>query len=134
MLSPSNSSSPGTRKPTDADHFVGQKARQARRGPGLTQEPLATLLGITFQQVQKYESWQTRLSAGRLRSVAMAVRKPIDYFYEPFVIATPASGLAEQEARIRELPRDGKRLIDRIEDDRSLRAVLHILSALDKLP
>ncbi|MCA8892059.1 MAG: helix-turn-helix transcriptional regulator [Hyphomonas sp.] len=96
MPSPANPSSPGTRKPTDADRFVGQKVRQARRGPGLTQEALATLLGITFQQVQKYESGQTRLSAGRLRSVVIAGRKPIDYFYEPFVIATPASGLAEK--------------------------------------
>lgn len=134
MPSPANSSSPETRKPTDADRFVGQKVRQARRELGLTQEALATLLGITFQQVQKYESGQTRLSAGRLRSVAIAVRKPIDYFYEPFVIATPASGLAEKEARIRELRRDGKRLIDRIEDDRSLKAAIHILSALEKSP
>jgi transcriptional regulator with XRE-family HTH domain len=134
MPRPPHSSSHETRKPTDADRFVGQKVRQARRELGLTQEALASLLGITFQQVQKYEFGQTRLSAGRLRSVAIAVRKPIDFFYEPFVIATPASGRAEQEARIQELRRDGKRLIDRIEDDRSLRAAIHILAALDKSP
>nr|WP_321442325.1 helix-turn-helix transcriptional regulator [uncultured Hyphomonas sp.] len=134
MPRPTTSSSHETRKPTDADRFVGQKVRQARRELGLTQEALASLLGITFQQVQKYESGQTRLSAGRLRSVAIAVCKPIDFFYEPFVIATSASGRAEQEARIQELRRDGKRLIDRIKDDRSLRAAIHILAALDKSP
>jgi transcriptional regulator with XRE-family HTH domain len=85
MPRPPHSSSHETRKPTDADRFVGQKVRQARRELGLTQEALASLLGITFQQVQKYEFGQTRLSAGRLRSVAIAVRKPIDFFYEPFV-------------------------------------------------
>jgi transcriptional regulator with XRE-family HTH domain len=129
-----NSGSHNARKPTDADRFIGQKVRQARREIGLTQETLASLLGITFQQVQKYESGQSRLSASRLRAVAIAVRKPIDYFYEPFVIAPPASVRAEQELKIRELRRDGKRLIDRIDNDCSLRAAIHILEALEKSP
>ncbi|MEZ6000268.1 helix-turn-helix domain-containing protein [Hyphomonas sp.] len=120
------------RKPTDADRFVGQKVRQARRELGLTQESLSSLLGVTFQQIQKYESGQSRLSAGRLRDVAIALNKPIDFFYEPFVIELPASQKAERDLKILGLRRDGKRLIDRIEDDRSLQAAIHILEALEK--
>ncbi len=120
------------RKPTDADRFVGQKVRQARRELGLTQESLSSLLGVTFQQIQKYEAGQSRLSAGRLRDVAIALNKPIDYFYEPFVIELPVSQKADRDLKIMGLRRDGKRLIDRIEDDRSLRAAIHILEALEK--
>lgn len=120
------------RKPTDADRFVGQKVRQARRELGLTQESLSSLLGVTFQQIQKYEAGQSRLSAGRLRDVAIALNKPIDYFYEPFIIELPVSQKADRDLKIMGLRRDGKRLIDRIEDDRSLRAAIHILEALEK--
>lgn len=120
------------RKPTDADRFVGQKVRQARRELGLTQETLSARLGVTFQQIQKYEAGQSRLSAGRLRDVAIALNKPIDFFYEPFVIELPASQKAERDLKILGLRRDGKRLIDRIEDDRSLQAAIHILEALER--
>lgn len=134
MPNPAKSRRHDARKPTEADRFIGTKVRQARRELGLTQETLASLLGITFQQVQKYEAGQSRLSASRLRAVAIAVRKPIDYFYEPFVLSPPASAKSEQELKIRELRRDGKRLIDRIGNDRSLRAAIHILEALEKSP
>ncbi len=120
------------RKPTDADRFVGQKVRQARRELGLTQETLSSLLGVTFQQIQKYEAGQSRLSAGRLRDVAIALNKPIDFFYGPFVIELPAPQKAERDLKILGLRRDGKRLIDRIEDARSLQAAIHILEALER--
>ncbi|HCX11982.1 MAG TPA: hypothetical protein DHU81_16930, partial [Hyphomonas sp.] len=44
------------RKPTDADRFIGRQVRQARREVGMTQEALSEKLGLTFQQVQKYEA------------------------------------------------------------------------------
>jgi hypothetical protein len=57
---------------------------------------------------------------------------PIDFFYEPFAIQLPASGKAERDLKIMGLRRDGKRLIDRIENDQSLRAAIHILEALER--
>ncbi|WP_273186275.1 helix-turn-helix domain-containing protein [Hyphomonas adhaerens] len=132
MSNLANSNGHETRKPTDADRFVGQKVRQARRELGLTQEALSSLLGVTFQQIQKYEAGQSRLSAGRLREIAIVLNKPIDYFYEPFVIELPVSQKAERDLKIMGLRQDGKRLIDRIEDDRSLRTAIHILEALEK--
>ena len=120
------------RKPTEADRYVGQQMRQARRELGLTQDALASLLGVTFQQIQKYEAGHSRLSAGRLRDVAIALKKPIAFFYEPFEIDEPVSEDAERELRIKDLRRDGKRLIDQLDDDVSLWAAVHILEALDK--
>lgn len=121
-----------TRKPTDADRFVGQQIRQARRQLGLTQDGLASLLGLTFQQIQKYEAGHSRLSAGRLRDVAIALRKPIDYFYEPFNISEPVSSDTERDLQVKDLRRDSKRLIDRIADPCSLWAAVHVLEALEK--
>jgi len=120
------------RKPTDADRFVGQQMRQGRRELGLTQDALASLLGVTFQQIQKYEAGHSRLSAGRLRDVAIALKKPIAFFYEPFDIDEPVSPDAERELKMRDLRRDGKRLIDQIDDDCCLWAAVHILEALEK--
>ena len=120
------------RKPTDADRFVGQQMRQGRRELGLTQDALASLLGVTFQQIQKYEAGHSRLSAGRLRDVAIALKKPIDFFYEPFDVEEAASAEAERELRIRDLRRDGKRLLDQIDSDCCLNAAVHMLEALEK--
>lgn len=120
------------RKPTDADRFVGQQMRQARRELGLTQDALASLLGVTFQQIQKYEAGHSRLSAGRLRDVAIALRKSVSFFYEPFDVESPVSSEAERELKLKDLRRDGKRLIDQIENDCCLSAAVHILEALEK--
>lgn len=49
---------------------------------GLSQDEVATHLGITFQQVQKYENGKNRISAGRLLQVAELLRVPVQWFYE----------------------------------------------------
>src|SRR4051812_37637946 len=57
---------------------------------GMSQEKLGEMLGLTFQQVQKYEKGVNRIGAGRLFDVARILGVPIDYFYEG--IAVPAAG------------------------------------------
>lgn len=54
--------------------------RLARTGAGLSQQALADRLGITFQQVQKYEKGANRIAASRLVSIAGALNQPISYF------------------------------------------------------
>ncbi|MEZ5953688.1 MAG: helix-turn-helix domain-containing protein [Hyphomonas sp.] len=61
---------------------MGQRIRWRRRELGLTQEQLAELLNLTFQQVQKYEKGVNRVSAGRLFEIASVMGAPISYFYE----------------------------------------------------
>ena len=64
------------------DHLVGQRIRLRRNMLGLTQEELADSLGISYQQVQKYETASNRVSAGRLFEIAAKLNTPVAYFYE----------------------------------------------------
>ena len=64
------------------DIEIGQRIRQARLAKAVTQDGLAQLLGISFQQVQKYESGSNRVSASRLLNVANALEVPVTYFYD----------------------------------------------------
>ena len=64
------------------DVQVGTRVRLRRMLIGMSQEKLGEMLGLTFQQVQKYEKGVNRIGAGRLFQVAHILVVPIDYFYE----------------------------------------------------
>src|SRR6201996_6007744 len=64
------------------DVQVGNRVRIRRMLIGMSQERLGDLLGLTFQQVQKYEKGVNRIGAGRLFEVARILNVPVDFFYE----------------------------------------------------
>lgn len=66
----------------EIDAHIGMRLRQRRWLLGLTQQQLGERVGIKFQQVQKYETGQNRISASRLWELARAVDVPIAYFFE----------------------------------------------------
>lgn len=66
----------------EIDAHVGQRLRQRRWLLGLTQQQLGDRIGIKFQQVQKYETGQNRISASRLWELARATEVDIAYFFE----------------------------------------------------
>ncbi len=68
--------------PHPVDIHVGSKLKQRRVGVGMTQERLARTIGITFQQVQKYERGTNRIVASRLFELARALDVSVDYFFE----------------------------------------------------
>lgn len=69
-------------KPTEIDAFVGRKVREARtKFIFMSQEKLGEALGITFQQIQKYERGVNRVSAGRLAQISRITERPISWFY-----------------------------------------------------
>ena len=68
--------------PSGIDRVVGQRIRWRRKELKLTQEKLGELLGLTFQQVQKYEKGVNRVSAGRLFEMSTAMGVPITYFFD----------------------------------------------------
>ena len=70
------------------DVHVGRRVRQRRTMLGISQAGLAEALGLTFQQVQKYEHGTNRISAGRLHLISTILGVSIDYF---FAGITPAS-------------------------------------------
>ena len=70
--------------PDPIDVAVGARMRMRRKTLGLTQTALAEALGITFQQVQKYERGFNRVSASKLYEIARVLKVPLSYFFEGF--------------------------------------------------
>lgn len=69
------------RQPTDVDRTVGSKIREARKSLGFTQEQLAREVGLTFQQIQKYEKAVNRVSAGLLYEFSVVLKQPLTFFF-----------------------------------------------------
>ena len=67
---------------TDVDRLVGLRITALRKARGLSQTALGTAVGVTFQQVQKYEKGQNRVGAGRLREIARLLEVPVSAFFE----------------------------------------------------
>ena len=83
--------------PNLVDRHVGRRMRWRRRELKLSQEKLGHELGLTFQQVQKYERGVNRVSAGRLFEISQVMDVPVSYFFDG--IAEIAE-LAERQGRI----------------------------------
>src|SRR5690242_6181558 len=71
-----------TGRTQDIDRHVGARVRERRIMLGLTQQQLADLIGVTYQQAHKYERGINRVSAGRLYEIAQVLSVPVGYFYE----------------------------------------------------
>jgi transcriptional regulator with XRE-family HTH domain len=71
-----------TKHPDPIDLHVGGRVRMRRLKLGITQERLADQLGLTFQQVQKYEKGTNRISASRLQQLCQILGVPIPFFFE----------------------------------------------------
>lgn len=68
------------------DRHLGQRVRDTRLERQMSQEVLAGILGITFQQVQKYEKGANRMAASRLYDIALAFQVPVGYFFKGLVM------------------------------------------------
>jgi transcriptional regulator with XRE-family HTH domain len=90
MMESSNESSLAEAKPTKhaarrasvLDTYVGKRIKERREELSLSQEAVAQFLGVTFQQLQKYERGANRVSAGRLFELAFVLRVKLDFFFE----------------------------------------------------
>ena len=71
-----------TGRTQDIDRHVGARVRERRIMLGLTQQQLADLIGVTYQQAHKYERGINRVSAGRLYEIAQVLSVPIGYFFD----------------------------------------------------
>lgn len=67
---------------TQIDRHIGDRVRRRRTLLGLTQEQLADALGISYQQVQKYETGANRVTAGRLYQIALCLQCDVAFFYD----------------------------------------------------
>ncbi|KQT64315.1 MULTISPECIES: helix-turn-helix domain-containing protein [unclassified Aureimonas] len=84
------------KKPNPVDIHVGSRVRLRRTMLGLSQEKLGEALGITFQQIQKYEKGSNRIGASRLQRISEVLNVPVSFLFEdaPGGVAQP-SGFEE---------------------------------------
>jgi transcriptional regulator with XRE-family HTH domain len=70
------------KKPNPIDIHVGSRVRLRRNMLGMSQEKLGEALGITFQQIQKYEKGTNRVGASRLQAISTILNVPVSFFFE----------------------------------------------------
>ena len=87
----------GTGIPSPVDVHVGARVRQRRTLLGMNQTKLGDVLGVSFQQVQKYENGANRISASRLFDLSRMFDVPIEYFFDDMPTAVAASSLATKK-------------------------------------
>src|SRR5215468_3294646 len=83
--------------PNPVDVEVGRRIRLQRMSAGMSQTELGEKVGVTFQQIQKYEKGKNRVGAGRLTQIAAVLHVPIGVFFDG---ATEASQTAESPAEL----------------------------------
>lgn len=66
----------------EVDQFIGEKIYSLRLAKGLSRQQLSDVIGVTHQQLQKYEKGTNRISVGRLVLIAKALGKTVNYFYD----------------------------------------------------
>jgi transcriptional regulator with XRE-family HTH domain len=85
------------KKPNPIDIHVGSRVRLRRTMLGMSQEKLGESIGITFQQIQKYEKGTNRVGASRLQNISSILNVPVSFFFEdaPGDQANSQAGFAE---------------------------------------
>ena len=83
------------KRPNPTDVYVGSRVRMRRKMLGLSQERLGERLGITFQQIQKYEKGTNRVGASRLQAMSQALDVPVAFFF-PDSTPEQATGMNEE--------------------------------------
>jgi transcriptional regulator with XRE-family HTH domain len=109
-----------TENPDPIDIHVGAKVRTRRSLLGMSQERLAAALGITFQQVQKYETGTNRMGASRLYNISRVLGVPVAYFFDGMALAI--SGAASLQVAEKSASNDLTTLLERKETVDLLRA------------
>lgn len=85
-----HSATKGKSNPIDA--YVGSRVRQRRMLLGMSQEALGRAVGLTFQQIQKYERGINRIGASRLFTLSQILKVPVAYFFEDMPRALASAG------------------------------------------
>ena len=82
LAKPQPQSGPGRSRAQDVDRHVGARMRERRIMLGLTQQQMAELIGVTYQQAHKYEKGINRIASGRLYHIAKALGVDVSYFFD----------------------------------------------------
>lgn len=126
------------KSPDPIDKYVGSRVRMRRIALGMSQTQLANQVGVTFQQIQKYEKGTNRVSASRLQQFCEALDVPVHFFFE----GAPKSNRLPRRREGRPEPtyvtdflvqREGHGIMKsfaRIQDSTLRRSIVHVIEAI----
>ncbi len=117
---------------SNADRHVGTRIRERRIMLGLSQQQLAQMIGVTYQQAHKYERGLNRISAGRLYDIARVLSVPISWFFEGMVSEPVAVDLSPRQRMCLELARNFS-LIDNEKHQEALSQMARALAQAETL-
>ncbi len=131
------------KQPNPIDIHVGSRLKLRRTMLGMTQEKLGDKLGVTFQQVQKYEKGANRIGASRLQEISQILDVPVSFFFEDAIQADGGAarvsefGFADDGAASFEVSRGSvseahalARAFSQIEDARIRRRIIDLVETL----
>ena len=118
---------PGSRSPNEIDRHVGIRLRKLRVDQRLTLQDLAGQIGVSHQQLQKYETGTNRLSVGMLPGVADALGVDLMEFFEDAASAAP-----EKKSKADQLRRECELVLRRTKSEEALQRMLDVLKALTR--
>ena len=113
---------------TDIDRHIGARCRRIM--VGYSQQQMADLIGVTYQQVYKYERGLNRISTSRLFDIAQALGVPVEYFFEG-LSSGPAPDLTERQRMFLELARNFAAITNE-KHQSALAQIVRALAADDK--
>jgi len=142
VISVDNKKTDSTKKnPNPVDIHVGGRVRLRRMLAGLSQEKLGVSMGLTFQQIQKYEKGVNRIGASRLYRLSQVLDVPVQFFFDgmPAINVSAATGMAEprQETYLNEFlnTRDGlelNRAFVKVTDTQVRKSVIELVRSLGR--
>jgi len=116
----------GSRSPTDIDRTVGDNVRRARIARDQTLSDLAAELGISHQQLQKYETGANRLSAGMVALISDILDIPLESLFQ----AGPATARTPEAEKMDALRRTGGYFLARARSEAALQQMVDVLKVL----
>jgi transcriptional regulator with XRE-family HTH domain len=139
MAAPHDETAPargGAGRPNPVDVHVGGRVRLRRTLLGMSQERLADALGLTFQQVQKYERGANRIGASRLHQLARILEVPVSFFFEEMAAAPTAAQPAAEQGGFERDPMTRRETLElvrayyRIPDEKVRKRIFEMIKAI----
>jgi transcriptional regulator with XRE-family HTH domain len=118
-------------RPQDTDRHVGAKLRERRLMLGMSQQQMADLIGVTYQQAHKYEKGINRIASGRLYAIAQGLGVEMSYFYEGIGGAPDAFEPTPKQRLLLELTRNFANIASRRQQE-AICNLARTLASLDQ--